>query len=349
MKYSLKHYCRNCFYPLAYGAKFCAHCGQRDTDGKVRLHELLQRFWNTTFHLESKFLRMVWHLLVPGKVTIAYFQGKQKRYPHPVQFFLLTMFFILFYLSTRIPANGRQNIIGLNLEYDQTKGKLEILERLAREKDSLPPDLRQPSQRRSIDTLLSRMEQKERLPTAKHDSITLWSPISGFTGKMAILDILKMSNDSLCQYYHLNNRFDRLLVRQLIKTAQENNGLIKYYLGSSSWTLLVLIGIMSAYMQWQYRKQKRRYVEHFVLLLHMISGFLFLLALLAFLKKYGTLPVQPVWSVWWLWLGLYWAFKQYYGLSWARTFRKWLAFSALCILCLVVVFITSLGISLLLF
>lgn len=351
MKYSNNHYCKNCFYPLPYQAKFCAHCGQRDTDGKVRMRDLLIRFWNTTFHLESKFLRMVWQLLIPGKVTIEYFKGKQKRYPHPLQFFLFTMFFMLLYISYQMNKNGtgEQSVIGWNIKFDETKGKLTLLDHIAQNIDSLPPELRTPQQRQAIDSLLRFVEAKENLGMPNKDSIALLSLFSHYQGKFAIKDMLNYPIDTLAKRYHIDHTSDRFLLNQLIKSGRDQKSLIRHYIGTSSWTLLVLIGIMSWYLSFQYRKQKRKYVEHFILLLHMLSGFLFLLFFLTVLKRFLGLPVQPVWAVWWLWLGLFWAFKTYYNLSWKRSVLKWLAFSFVSAICLVLVFVGSLGISLLLF
>ena len=91
--------CLNCGDKMPRKATFCPHCGQRNNQGKVSMKELLRRFWSNFSHLDSKFVKMCWQLLIPGKVTMEYFAGRQKRYPHPVQFFFVVMFFFLLLLS----------------------------------------------------------------------------------------------------------------------------------------------------------------------------------------------------------------------------------------------------------
>ena len=88
----MKRCCRNCYHPLSYKAKFCAHCGQKDSDGRIGIKSLMGRLWNNTIHLEGKFMRTAWQLFIPGKVTVEFFKGKQERYPHPVRLFAIVMF-----------------------------------------------------------------------------------------------------------------------------------------------------------------------------------------------------------------------------------------------------------------
>jgi hypothetical protein len=352
MKYTDKRYCKNCFYPLPYQAKFCAHCGQRDTDGKVSMRDFFLRVWNTTFHLESKFLRMVWQLLIPGKVTIEYFKGKQKRYPHPLQFFLIVMFFVLFYVSKQIgkTENEQISMFGWTNNFEETKGKLTLIEHIKNNIDSLPSNLRAPQQRQAIDSLIGFTEIKEQLTRVYHDSLTVFSPIPPFHQTViAEEDALNCTIDSISRKYKIESWAERLVLQQRIKTGKDQKSLLRFYVGSSTWTILVLIGIMAGFLGFQFRKQKRLYVEHFVLLLHTMSGFLFLLMVLTLLKKGFYLPVKTNWSFWWLWLGLLWAIKRYYGLSWWISIRKWLVFSFVYLVCFVLVFAGSMGVGLLLF
>ncbi len=85
-------YCRNCQGLVAEDDKFCSHCGQKSTDGKISLHDLFHEFVHTWLHVDGKFFATALHLFVPGKLTVEFFKGRHKRYAHPVQlFFLLTV------------------------------------------------------------------------------------------------------------------------------------------------------------------------------------------------------------------------------------------------------------------
>jgi hypothetical protein len=90
-KHKVKHhpYCLNCHYPLAEFDKMCSQCGQKPTDGKTTMHDLLHEFIHTLFHLDGKFFWTLKHLFVPSRLTLEFFKGHHKRYAHPIQLFIV--------------------------------------------------------------------------------------------------------------------------------------------------------------------------------------------------------------------------------------------------------------------
>ena len=82
-------YCLNCHYPLSEFDKNCSQCGQKPTDGRMTMHDLLHEFVHTLFHLDGKLFWTLKHLFIPGKLTTEFFKGHHKRYAHPVQLFLV--------------------------------------------------------------------------------------------------------------------------------------------------------------------------------------------------------------------------------------------------------------------
>ncbi len=82
-------YCLNCHYPLSEFDKNCSQCGQKPTNGKVTMHDLIHEFVHTLFHLDGKLFSTLSHLFIPAKLTIEFFKGHHKRYAHPVQLFLV--------------------------------------------------------------------------------------------------------------------------------------------------------------------------------------------------------------------------------------------------------------------
>lgn len=101
-KSNKKHhpYCLNCHYPLSEFDKNCSQCGQKPTDGKTTLHDLMHEFVHTLFHLDGKFFWTLKHLFVPGKLTTEFFRGHHKRYAHPVQLFLVLGAFCFWLISS---------------------------------------------------------------------------------------------------------------------------------------------------------------------------------------------------------------------------------------------------------
>ena len=92
-------YCLNCHYPLAEFDSFCPNCGQKPTDGKITIHDLLHEFTHTLFHVDGKLFTTLKHIFIPGKLTLEFFRGHHKRYAHPVQLFLVLGATFLFMLS----------------------------------------------------------------------------------------------------------------------------------------------------------------------------------------------------------------------------------------------------------
>jgi hypothetical protein len=317
--------------------------------------DLLIRLWNTTFHLESKFLRMVWHLLIPAKVTIAYFKGQIKRYPHPIQFFLVCMFFFLLYVSAIGKSGPDMNLFALlKMEENQEviKGKVEMVESIHQHWDSIPERLRTPPARQALDTVLHL--SMNNLDFWEKDSLGIMQGGYRFIlerpYQFANRDLLNMSPDSLLQYYHVEPWLDRLLIRQSLKASQDTAAIARSWIGSFTWILLFQIAMMSFWLKLMYRRQKRYFVEHFVLLIHLHSGFIFLLTIVSVLRTYLHLDfISRSVSLWWLLAATPLAMYFYYGQSKRKTFLKFLIFCLLYALMLVVALMLSMLFSFLFF
>ena len=100
VKYKVKDYCPNCHFPLPYKAKFCARCGQKRASGMISLGNLFKQVWFRVLHLESRSLRFMLLLFIPGYVTSEFFSGRQKRYPQPIRFFFIFSFFFCYFSTS---------------------------------------------------------------------------------------------------------------------------------------------------------------------------------------------------------------------------------------------------------
>lgn len=83
--------CRNCGHPLPEGANYCPQCSQKNHDGRLSFREMAVEMVSTIFNLDNKIFRSFLALLVPGKLTVDYFEGKHVRYYHPLRLFLFTV------------------------------------------------------------------------------------------------------------------------------------------------------------------------------------------------------------------------------------------------------------------
>lgn len=93
----LQTQCLNCDAPVK--GDFCNRCGQRVRDNLDRsLGRLLGEFFSNVFFLDNRFFLSVWYLVrFPGRMTVAFLEGKRKKFISPVTLFLflnLIYFFI---------------------------------------------------------------------------------------------------------------------------------------------------------------------------------------------------------------------------------------------------------------
>lgn len=371
---------------------FCPHCGQKNSDGKVSMRDFLGRFFQHFTHLDNKFVRTVHDLFVPGKMTDIYFRGKRKRYPHPVQLFFIVMFFFLLTANHYIKQSGAIQVSPPNERSDGKMHGNSFFTQIQRHAnslrmrelvDSLPLRLRDAHAREAIDSLLLRSHDaplrnfQQLLLMA--DSAALigqddirwrdslppnelwrnWSALDSLTISLGyrnylfgIKDVAMLSEEELLEKYYVEGYINRILVKQAIKTAHNPAELMKFYAGSFSWTVLVLVAVMAAFMRLLYRKQRRYYVEHFVFLLHWHSAILLLAALLLALRRFSDESI-PSWVLallpFWIAGSLFWALRRYYqngfwGVAW-----RWAAFWVVYAIVYAVFFVAGLLVAMLLF
>lgn len=374
--------CKNCGEKLSKRGKFCPSCGQRDFDGRVRMRDLLSKFFSNITHLDNKFVKMSWQLLIPARVTIEYFQGKIKRYPHPVQFFFIVMFFFL--LMFRKQFDGvAMNLFGgsINIGSEATfssgnppvtvsKSNLfEALQRcmVAREYrsafDSLPPEWQTVQTRLALDSmhriasqpwetsttlLLNALNDDGSGAPTNLDSVSL--NFGTVQVRISTRDFVGLEPDSIIRKYGFNHWLQKIIVKQGIKTIKDQKGLINRYIGSFGWSVLVLIALMSLILWLLYYRQGRLYVEHFIFLMHQQSGAFLFLTLALVIGEYIH-PLEWAWLLvlGWLAISPLLAMRRFYGQSWPWTLFKWLIYLLTYMLGLTSLFITSMLVVFLIF
>ena len=346
--------CSNCGKKMAKKGKFCPHCGQKRFEGRIPLKELTGKFFYKLTNLDSKLLRMMWRLLIPAQVSLDYFAGKIKQYPHPFQFFFVVMFFFLLAYTKLITTdNGGINFnfsaenadinLGSSSKTNGTGQAKEsdfyfLLERyvfanqIKEGFDSLPPQLQTPAVDESLKIILEKTNGKW---TSQLDSLFSQQKSRDSIGlnfgtrvmRVAYKDIVEYSPDELVERYEVKDWFSKTLLRQGVRSLQSPKDLIAAYIGSFSWTILALIIIMAGTMHLFYWRQKRYYVEHFVLLMHWHSGSLLVLTLMLIWNYF--LPLGEYWGfvILGVFVFLWFTMKRFYGQNWFWTTFKWFWFS----------------------
>ena len=309
---------------------------------------LFKQVWVKAFHLEGRLFRSLRDIFIPGKIAVEFFKGKQKRYPPPVQFLFVVMFFFLFIFNHFVGMNGvryQSNSSGVRLE--ERREKIDFYEagrryaevkRMWQAFDSLPPAYRTPQARIALDSVIRRTfgdataGMSRALALADSSDSNVLDSINinlGFRSmRIASLDIFQLEADSIIRKYRVESWIDKVSVRQGVKAMKTPDALVKTYLGSMVWTILALVAILSLLLGLLYRKQRRYYVEHFVFLLYQHTALF--LALTAMICINHFLPFPS-----WLWISLmlgmaispFLAMKRYYAQNFWRTAWKWLFFS----------------------
>lgn len=347
------------------------------------MRDLLTKFLADITHLDNKFVQMCWHLLVPARVTINYFQGKIQRYPHPLQFFFIVMFFFLLMFSKQlgnagfdttggnfnIHVNGEPEVESESEKRIKEVGLFGLFEHREKAEEfraayqQLPEEWRVPMVHQALDSVLNLVEgtwetaledyskmihAKDSTQDHNLDSITLNFAFSSV--KISSTDLVRHSPDSIIQKYGLTKWDQKVTVKQGIKALKDPNALIRQYVGSFGWAVLVLITLMAAVLRLLYWNRGRYYVEHFIFLLHQQSG-AFLLLTLALLIHTYLIQLSWPWPFILLWIGiaLLLAMKRFYGGNWGWTVVKWALYCIVYLAGLLALFIGTLLVVFVLF
>lgn len=99
--------CPNCQKYIVPNAPYCSHCGQKTAlNDEFKLKTVLGQFFGNVFSVDSKVLKTLMVLIVPGHFYTHFLEGKRERYMHPLRLFV---FFNLF-LFGLITANTNDAI-----------------------------------------------------------------------------------------------------------------------------------------------------------------------------------------------------------------------------------------------
>ncbi|MDX2286786.1 MAG: DUF3667 domain-containing protein [Bacteroidia bacterium] len=353
--------CPNCdaALPPAGKVKYCPACGEKTADKRITLAELLGQFWNHFTHLNEKFLRTLADLLIPGRMTVRFFEGRSKRYPKPSQLFFISMFFFLLTVNSQYTGGGlkiRFNT-GSRAAGEDPKRMIDdlreyaVMRRMRRMADSLPPALQGPEAREALDSLIVRSSSATLRAmtggTTELDSIRLEMLDQSY--RIDPLDLAFMNPDSLLGHYQIEGFASRLMIRQSIKSLREPDKLIRAYIGSASYTLLATVGMMAAVLGLMYWRRDRYYVEHLVLLLHWHAASLLVITLLIWLSRLLPGPSTLMIGVCWVLGSLWWAMHRMYRQGIGKTTLKWSLFLGTYLFAAVLNFVISLLVVIVLF
>lgn len=320
-------FCRNCGHLLPPGANFCPVCSQKNTDGRLSFGELLHDFSSHLFNLDAKIFNTLGALVVPGKLTTQYFQGKHVPYYHPVRLFIVSGALFLTMLSI---VTAKQNLSGMSDDWNHKQEQFQRHEHyreLAAIRDSLTPEFRQPAAAMAMDSLLSRFSGGRDF--MREDTLYIPLTLQGIEMEgagpemvgIAEKDLLSLPEDSLAMKYGVNDFFERLFFIQQLRIQKSGDKFIFYLIGNVLWMMLVMMPMLALVLKLLYVRRKFFYFEHLVFSFHTHTFVFLILSVVIMFHRFLTD------SVWVLALTgaaayLYFSMKNFYGQGWVKTFAK---------------------------
>lgn len=315
------NYCRNCYYPLTEYAKYCPSCGQKHSDGKVTIRQLLTEAWDTLFNFDSKIFRTIGALLIPGRLTVRYFQGKHRRYIHPVRVFII--FAIAFIFSINFIIGDQSMEVNKPFDeirkgYNYQKALSYLDSAILKTQTIFPQSLPQPAS----DTLRELFMQAG---PAFRDSIMLNEFLEIGTEKdlsISTEDYLTLPVDSLYQKYKVEGFWNQAILRQKIKFFKQGDNFISFIIGKISWGMLLMMPFLALLYMLFYIRRAFYYIEHLIFCLHTHSLVFFLFSLTLLLNTFLPGELMAIFLAISIPLYLIVAMKVVYRQNWLKTILK---------------------------
>jgi hypothetical protein len=319
--------CRNCGNPAP--GTFCPECGQRKSDIRVSLRDVLDDVLEDQLVLNPAAPRTVAALLLhPGRLTNEYISGRIVRYVAPFRLYLVAsvLFFLMIsFISMRAldrtnlggTTSVPMNVDSLRAELQQRRADLEATDTLR-----LGPTARallRQAVANNVAALALLSDTAQQVTSAAYDDI---SRLARGETALAAGDRQPWAQDLTVSSW--SPFLQRALDRKLDQVAhlppqQAFRTILADMLGYAPHAMFVLLPIFALLLKLIYIRQGRYYPEHFVFALHVHAFFFVMFCIIALLPWGRVDAVLRIWMVLYVWL----AMKRVYGQGWFRTTVSW--------------------------
>jgi len=317
--------CPNCEKVLKKEMQFCPNCGQKNTDGKVRVFNYVKELFNLVFNIESKLFTTLRDIFIPGKLTTEYFKGKRIRYFHPLRLFIVLAVLLL----ASITFSLKDDLINSDLLETTTitaATTIDIVQQIdSFNQQGLKKQLYDSIAYCSIENFkYNILGNYEDVPAGSNKmSFNLGNNSINMKGS----DMLRYSAEELIEKNNIKGFWAQLLFKQGVKFFNDINSFSQYLIGNSVWLVLLMMPFFALILKLFYIRHSKYYVEHLVFSLHTHS-FVFLLFTLTVLLNY-FLNTDAFIGILLLTTAIYlcMALKAYYLQSWKLTLVKFFTIS----------------------
>jgi hypothetical protein len=294
--------CANCGAALA--GQYCSTCGQRVEPHAHSLWSFVAEAAEALTHADSSLWRTLGPLLCrPGFLTQQFLDGRRARYLPPVRLYLALSF--LFFLSVTITSP--------------------VTSRSAPVIASTAPNMKAPPRNALDEHAPDEMSNdSQRLASGGR----LMGNIDAAAERERILDLCNASTAHLPGPDWLRRPFFRACVRTDADQSRELGRTFVHNLGRA---LFLLLPLLAALMVPLYRRPKRYYVDHMLLLVHNHAGVFLVMS--GFIVAVHWIPTGRFANlltfalILYLLIYLYSSMRRVYGESRARTLLKFSALS----------------------
>jgi len=297
--------CKNCNYqfPENQPDEFCPQCGQENNDRIVSFFRFLKDIINQYLVLDSKMFVSIGTLIfMPGKLSLAYSQGKIARYLVPFRlYFIISLIYFSFFSakifslvdnSDPISAINNLDVPVLTDEGTQVNIKDSILQEV---KDSQTVNLDFFGDKVSVERVIELAN--------KYDT-------------KSTMDSLKK------EYSYLNNNpIATTITTQAVKLYKSSGkDFFRYFIGVLPLMMILLMPILALFFKLLYIRRNRFFVEHLTFFIH-LHAFLYIL-LSIYILIWGFKTQWMLWPIILSAVYLSFAMKKMYGQGWGKTFMK---------------------------
>jgi hypothetical protein len=311
--------CLNCSQPWPEEARYCPFCGQQKVKRLLSLRELFADLISSVFNLESKLWRTLSEMVVPGKLTESYFQGRRARLLTPFRIFFIVAVAHFAILALRIHGSVRDSLERFALQ--QQEGA--YARQYAAHLDSLVGATKAafPQASRALDTLKAKSQTTKNELLDAHFSLIEYQSGQLSSGKtIEFQDLITLPREALLKQYALTDPFSRLQVQVIQRMIQNPDSFFQFLLSKLIWLAIILVPALALVLQLLYLRRKRYFVEHLVFSLHYHTLAFALMGL--FFQFSFHHPQYLGWFLLLIFTYGFLAMKRFYGQSWRKTFLK---------------------------
>lgn len=291
--------CQNCNAKNELPFKYCKHCGQKNTDGKITFAELWTEFQDAVFNIESRTWRTLKHLFIPGKLTLEYFAGKHRKYVHPLRLLIVTSFLLIIAMSFQDFQSTTNHTYDIKERIVKNYERQRIYRMVKSISDSTQVIFPDTQTTLITDTIISSLRDSLISMLTKHgdrygDSINLSYYVSMGSEadeKISKRDFLTKDEAELVALYKQDAKLmDRLIFKQKIKLINDESQIFSALIGHITWAVLLMMPCLALVLYLLNIRHGYYYIEHLIFAFH-IHAFLFIvLAILI-----GGLNLFPYW------------------------------------------------------